>query len=158
MKAIYRVEFYFHADPDRPDLDIGRELSNALHQAVGGDAALHNIASECGVKACGRSWERTQVPEPSGLASRLFVGCFPAGISYADRSIEEHGDYKRVAFLPYRSLELEVSDPGSPLLPLVCEEAAKIQARRGEVFGISACGRADAAAGITSGQTVLLGG
>jgi hypothetical protein len=39
--------------------------------------------------------------------SRLFIGVFPCGISYADRHHEEHGDYKTLAFLPYNSLVLE---------------------------------------------------
>lgn len=81
------------------------------------------------------------------LKSRLFAGVFPAGISWADKAHEENGDYKRVAFLSYETLKLDVHNPRSPLLPMVREEAAKIQARRGEHFQVSTCG-----------QTVLLGG
>jgi hypothetical protein len=81
------------------------------------------------------------------LADRLFVGVYPAGFVYADRAREEHGDYKKVAFLPYSTLELEVRDPKSPLLALVRAHAAKIQARRGEQYVVSG-----------AGQTVLLGG
>jgi hypothetical protein len=77
----------------------------------------------------------------------LFIGTFPAGISYADRAVEEHGDYKAVAFLSYETLELEVRAKRSPLLALVREHAKTIQARRGEQYQVSA-----------SGQTVLLGG
>jgi hypothetical protein len=80
------------------------------------------------------------------LADRLFVGIYPAGVSYADRAREEHGDYARVAFLPYHSLELQVDKPNSPLLPLVRRHAARIAARRGEQFKTS-----------TSGQYVSLG-
>lgn len=81
------------------------------------------------------------------LADRLFVGVYPEGIVYADRAREEHGDYARVAFLPFRTLELDVSAPKSPLIPLVRRDAAKIAARRGEQFHTSA-----------SGQYVILGG
>jgi hypothetical protein len=38
---------------------------------------------------------------------RLFIGNYPCGIVYADRHNEEHGDYKRLAFLPYDGMELE---------------------------------------------------
>jgi hypothetical protein len=73
---------------------------------------------------------------------RLFIGVFPCGISYADRKVEEHGDYKRLAFLPYSSLELEWFK-GCPesLRGRIIADAAKIQARRGEDFQISAVGQ-----------------
>jgi hypothetical protein len=79
---------------------------------------------------------------------RLFIGVFPCGISYADRKVEEHGDYNRLAFLPYSSLELEWFK-GCPeiLRGRIITDAAKIQARRGEDFQISAVG-----------QTIRLGG
>jgi hypothetical protein len=41
-------------------------------------------------------------------ADPLFIGLFPAGVSYANRNVEENGDYKRLAFLPYDTLALEV--------------------------------------------------
>lgn len=81
------------------------------------------------------------------LVDRLFVGVYPEGIVYADRSREEHGDYARVAFLPFGTLELEVSAPKSPLLTLVRADAAKIAARRGEKFITSG-----------NGQYIILGG
>lgn len=80
------------------------------------------------------------------LTERLFIGVYPAGLVYADRAIEEHGDYAKVAFLSYASLELTVYRDRSPLLPLVREDAARMQARRGEEFQVS-----------TAGQTVRLG-
>jgi len=80
------------------------------------------------------------------LAERLFVGVFPEGIVYADRAKEEHGDYKKIAFLPFRTLRLDVYAPKSPLLPLIRQDAARMQARRGQQFEVSA-----------SGQTVTLG-
>lgn len=79
---------------------------------------------------------------------RLFVGIFPAGISYADRGRELHGDYAKLAFLAFATLELRVCD-GCPaeLRAEIEAHAATIQARRGEAFEVTA-----------SGQTVILGG
>ncbi len=78
---------------------------------------------------------------------RIFIGCYPEGIVYADRTVEEHGDYARLAFLPYDTLELEFS----PTCPLqlkqeIRDSAAHLQAHRGEPYSISSCG-----------QTVILG-
>jgi hypothetical protein len=79
--------------------------------------------------------------------SRIFSGVFPTGISYADRQREETGDYKRLAFLSFSTLVLEVR-PDCPhgLRTEIEADAARIQARRGEHFQVSTCG-----------QTVLLG-
>jgi hypothetical protein len=82
-----------------------------------------------------------------GTEGRLFIGTFPAGIVYADRRAEEHGDYQRVAFLPYGSLELEVNRKANKqLAQAAAEHAATIQAKKGERFQISTCG-----------QTIVLG-
>ena len=48
--------------------------------------------------------------------------------------------------LLFSTLELEIRAPKSDLLPIIREDAAKIQARRGESYVVSGCG-----------QTVLLG-
>lgn len=81
------------------------------------------------------------------MKNRLFQGVFPTGIVYADRARERHGDYVKVAFLSYRTLQLEIEkDCPEELRSLVLESAAAIQARRGEEFQIS-----------TVGQTVVLG-
>lgn len=78
---------------------------------------------------------------------RIFSGVYPCGISYADRCREKHGDYARLAFLSYATLELRVEDDcPAELRPLIEADAAAIQAKRGQLFQIS-----------TSGQTVLLG-
>ncbi len=78
---------------------------------------------------------------------RIFIGCFPEGIVYADRTVEIDGDYARLAFLSYSTLELEFS-PACPtaLKQEIRDSAARIQARRGQPFRISTCG-----------QTVVLG-
>ena len=75
---------------------------------------------------------------------RLFVGVFPAGLVYADR----RRNYETVAFLSYATLQLhwraEVDDE---LKAEIERSAARLQARRGEQFEVSA-----------TGQTVMLGG
>lgn len=81
------------------------------------------------------------------VEERLFIGVFPCGISYADRAQRVGGDYKRLAFLPFRSLQLEWCPNVPPALvgPII-GDAAVIQGRRGQPFEISA-----------SGQCVILG-
>jgi hypothetical protein len=82
-----------------------------------------------------------------GTQNRLFIGTFPGGIVYADRLKEEHGDYQRVAFLPYGSLRLEINRKADKrLAQAATEHAATMQARKGERFQISTCG-----------QTIVLG-
>jgi hypothetical protein len=90
----------------------------------------------------------TEVPNVDEvlLRERLFCGVFPTGWSWCDRSIEEHGDYVRVAYMSFATLELEISRPKSPLLPLIQKDAAELQARRGQEYQVS-----------TAGQTVTLG-
>lgn len=81
--------------------------------------------------------------------NRIFSCVFPTGISYADRTVEDRRtrDYKRLAFLPFATLELEVEKECPPdLLTEIREDAAKIQARRGQPFQVSSCN-----------QTVILG-
>lgn len=78
---------------------------------------------------------------------RLFVGVFPAGISYADRAREVAGDYRRLAFLPFGTLVLEwEKNVPAELRKIIEIDARAIQARRGEQFQVS-----------SSGQTVTLG-
>lgn len=79
---------------------------------------------------------------------RLFIGTYPTGISYADRARERHGDYARLAFLPFRSLTIEWSKISMPdeLRAMIRAHARKLQDRRGEDYQVS-----------TAGQTVRLG-
>jgi hypothetical protein len=81
-------------------------------------------------------------------AQRLFIGVYPAGIVYADRHHEVAGDYVRLGFLSYATLELEVKAHCPPdLHAQIKDHAATLQARRGELYQTS-----------QSGQTVKLGG
>jgi hypothetical protein len=78
---------------------------------------------------------------------RLFIGVYPTGILYADRSREKDGDYARCAFLDFNTLTLNFDrDCPNTLRAEIERDAAKIQARRGEPFETSA-----------AGQTVILG-
>ena len=83
-----------------------------------------------------------------GNNPRIFACVFSTGVSYADRNTEEYGDYKRLAFLPFSTLELEFrKDCPAEFRSEIQKAAAKIQARRGLLYEISTCG-----------QTVMLGG
>lgn len=60
---------------------------------------------------------------------RIFAGIFPGGISYADRKREVNGDYKRLAFLPYDTLELEIAkDCPKALAAEIRQDAAQYKA------------------------------
>lgn len=85
----------------------------------------------------------------TSTADRLFSGVYPTGIVYADRKREKGGDYLRLAFLSFGSLQLEW-EPVTMLAELraaIERDAATIVAKRGEQFQVS-----------SSGQTVTLGG
>jgi hypothetical protein len=73
--------------------------------------------------------------------NRLFVGVFPAGLSYADRKRSKHGDYAPVAFLDFATLTLRVeADAASELIAEARAHAATIVARKGQAFSIDSCG------------------
>lgn len=81
------------------------------------------------------------------MSDRIFCGVYPCGLVYADRSREKHGDYVRLAFLPYHTLELELErDCPAELRADIEASAAAMQAKRGQPFAIS-----------TTGQYVRLG-
>ena len=80
-------------------------------------------------------------PKPTG-PDRLFIGVYPEWIVYADRATEVHGDYRRLAFLPYRELALDVKpDCPAELRAMIEAHAATVIARRGERFDTSTCGQ-----------------
>lgn len=65
----------------------------------------------------------------------LFVGVFPTGWGFADRRKERGGDWKRVAFLSFRTLKLELErDCPKDLLPLVTKFANEMEGRRGTLY------------------------
>lgn len=78
---------------------------------------------------------------------RLFSGIYPCGIVFADRHNERHGDYARLAFLPYRTLTVEFERDCPPELRAEIEsDVARMNLKAGDLFEVSA-----------SGQTVRLG-
>lgn len=85
------------------------------------------------------------------MSKRLFIGVFPTGISYADRGRAKDGDYLPLAFLPYKSLEVEwrqrVKMPPE-LREEIEADVLRMQLRRGEMFKLSSHG----------GPSVKLGG
>jgi len=105
-------------------------------------ASLHEAADEME-----RLVEEEKERQSSNANDRLFIGVMPAGISYCDKTVEEHGDYKKLAFLPYDTLKLELrEDCPEDLARTIRKDAASIQAKAGELYPVSA-----------TGQTVLLG-
>lgn len=84
---------------------------------------------------------------PLTLAERIFSGIYPCGIVYADKQKEKAGDYKRLAFLSYSTLELDLeTDCPFDLQLIILNDAKRIQGLKGQPFQISTCG-----------QTVTLG-
>ena len=75
------------------------------------------------------------------MNENIFVGLYPAGIVYADRQQEVNRDYKRLAFLPYGTLELQLKDDCPDHLARdIASHAASIQMRRGLHLQTSQCG------------------
>lgn len=66
---------------------------------------------------------------------RLFMGVYPCGIVYADRWHEVAGDYRRLAFLPYNTLRLDLEGTCPEFLAAVIKaDAATYEARKGQTF------------------------
>lgn len=81
-------------------------------------------------------------PDTASLQKRLFTGVFPTGIIYADRAREVAGDYKRLAFLGFSTLELEIEkDCPAGFRALICADAAELQAKKGQPYPISESGQ-----------------
>ncbi len=82
------------------------------------------------------------------ICARLFIGVFPCGLAYSDRTIEVDHDYKRLAFLPFQTLNLEwrCNDCPPEIAAVIRSEEAQMQARRGQQYQVDA-----------SGHTVTLG-
>lgn len=78
---------------------------------------------------------------------RVFVGTYPEGIVYADRLWNEHGEWVKLAFLSYNTLELEFRNRCSrEVQGFIKRNARVLQDKRGEEYQID-----------TSGHTVILG-
>ena len=94
--------------------------------------------------------KKTTENTTESLEANLFIGGGATGISYCDKSRKSNNDYKLIAHLSYATLELTVYDQKSNLLPLIKEEAAKLQTKKGESYNTSTCGQP-----ITLGYQVL---
>ena len=71
--------------------------------------------------------------------ARLFIGSYPAGIVYADRTRKKGGDYARAAFLPYDTLKLDIEDDcPADLAERIKEHAAGY--KKGDAYKIATCG------------------
>lgn len=115
------------------------EIETAPQRAT--DAARQQELDQAAVKAAKTA--RHAMPP----ADRLFVGCYPTGFVYADKSRERNGDYWRLGYQSYRTLCLELdADCPAEMRPLVEAHAAQMQARRGEQYRIA------------GNMTVVLGG
>lgn len=70
--------------------------------------------------------------------NRLFIGCYPTGFVYADRKVEVHGDYKRLAYLHYGTLEADIEDDvPSFLLNRINDHINKIRSLKGTSYQIA---------------------
>jgi len=78
------------------------------------------------------------------MNKNLFVGTFPTGYVYCDRSKEENGDYMKIAILFFDTLELKIYKPKSNLLEEIKENAKRY--KKGMEITVSG-----------SGQTRILG-
>jgi hypothetical protein len=117
----------------------GLTNAEARRSAPPGPHAHMRVCPRCNLVFDASSYDKAVDP--------LFSGVFPTGISYCDRRVEEHGDYKRCALLSFSTLELDIRKGcSSDLKARIIEDAAKIQARRGEQYQVSG-----------SGQTITLG-
>ena len=81
------------------------------------------------------------------MNERIFSGVYPTGIIWADRFNEEHGDYKRLAYLNFKTLELQIEKScPKDLISFIQADAKLIQDKKGENYQVS-----------TSGQFIKLG-
>ena len=69
----------------------------------------------------------------------LFIGVYPAGIVYSDRTREEYGDFKRLGFLSYSTLMLQINDDcPADLSARIKTHAGNM--KHGQKFNIDSCG------------------
>ena len=115
-----------------------REIERRLREAREGEAACLACIAAHGPHAqieANARWWRGRVVELEGQLDPLFMGIFPGGMSYANRRVEEHGDYKRLAFLAWHTLKLKVqADCPADLRAKIEAHARGLQARIGEVY------------------------
>jgi len=80
------------------------------------------------------------------MQDRIFSGMYPTGIVWSDREVIEYNDYKRLAFLSYATLTLDIeSDCPDFLRNEIIADAKRFQDKKGEYIEYM------------SGQKILLG-
>lgn len=121
--------------------------SNWWHRSTEWPSYDHNDGEFMGMpRSLVKLWNRHKA-EIEPIIRRLFIGVYPCGLVYADRFVEVNGDYKRLAFLSYSTLQLELEkDCPWDLADQIKRDAAAMQAKAGHQFPISTCN-----------QTVTLG-
>ena len=81
------------------------------------------------------------------MSEDIFVGVYPTGLVYADRTYEVDGDFARLGFLSFGTLKLDIETRCTPeQKEQIRNHAARLRARPGEQYQIS-----------QSGQTITLG-
>lgn len=81
------------------------------------------------------------------LSEEIFAGIYSTGLVYADKSYEVDGDFARLGFLSFATLELDINERATPeQQKQIRYHAARLRTRRGEQYQIS-----------QSGQTITLG-
>lgn len=79
----------------------------------------------------------------SSDGQRLFIAIWSTGIGYYDKARIADGQYQRIAFLDYHTLEIEWhSALPSDLAAEITADAATIQAKRGQPFQFGGPGQA----------------
>lgn len=86
--------------------------------------------------------ERRRTLRAGPLRERIFVGVYSEGLVYSDRAVEVNGDYRALAFLSYRTLDLSFYDSCPRyLMPAVVSMAQSMMWRAGDRFQVSTCGQ-----------------
>ena len=97
---------------------------------------------------CNHTFKILTEAEVAEANDRLFIGVFPCGLAYADRKVQEGGEYKKLGFLSYGTLKLELKPDCPPAMArLILDNARRMQKQAGQLFNTSA-----------TGNPVLLGG
>jgi|SRR5215213_1063655 len=138
-------------DPAAARADVERIFNNWLERYLQEpELAICTVKTAWGGKVTAALFEALGIKQPRTKPAMLralmemneIVGqyCFSTGLIYADRTRDDPRtqDYKRLAYLNYASLQLDLEpDCKGELADYVKTEAAKIQAMKGELFSIA---------------------
>lgn len=138
-------------DPAAARADVERIFGNWLNcYELEPEAAISVVKTAWAGKVTTALFKALAITQPKAKRPMLralmemneIVGqyCFPTGLIYADRTRDDPRtqDYKRLAYLNYASLQLDMEpDCKGELADYVKTEAAKIQAMKGQLFSIA---------------------